>query len=152
MSAPRTIQDRPGAILSPGVASRVSEWRESVYVDFRGPLVSTNAAYKKTRTGQFYMSPEGKAFKTALAFAARGAMQGRPPFAGPVSVMVDFWFRTAANDVDGPLKLVLDSLEGQVFTNDRQVVHVSAGKHKADEPRQVGLSLTVKAVPNGEDE
>ncbi len=151
MSAPRIAQDRPGAILSPGAASRAEEWRQSVYVDYRGPLVSTNAAYKKTRTGQFYMSPEGKAFKMALAFAARGAMQGRPPFAGPVSVMVDFWFRSAANDVDGPLKLVLDSLEGQVFTNDRQVVHVSAAKHISDEPKMVGLSLTVKQVPNEDD-
>ena len=120
----------------------------SVYVDYRGPVVSTNAAYKKTRTGVFYMSQEGKAFKAALALEAKRAMRDRVPFNGPVSVMVDFWFKTHANDVDGPLKLVLDSLQGSVYPNDRQVVHVSATKHKADQERQVGLSLTVRAVPN----
>jgi Holliday junction resolvase RusA-like endonuclease len=66
-------------------------------------------------------------------------------------VLVDFWFKSAANDVDGPIKLVLDALQGHVYANDRQVVYVSAGKHKAEEPRQIGLSLTVQAIENGED-
>jgi Holliday junction resolvase RusA-like endonuclease len=121
-----------------------------VYVDYRGPIVSTNAAYRKNFRGGFYMSAEGKAFKNAIALHARRAMSGRSLIEGPVSVMVDFWFKTHANDVDGPLKLVLDSLQGHVYPNDRQVVHVSAAKHKADEDRQVGFSLTVKAIPNEE--
>lgn len=137
------------AVLSPGVPERAEAWRSCVYVDYRGPVVSTNAAYRR-RGGarqRFFITDEGAAFKQGLALAARRAMRGRPLLAGPVSVLVDFWFRSHANDVDGPLKLVLDSLQGHVFANDRQVVFVSAAKHKADDPKQVGLSLTVSQIP-----
>jgi Holliday junction resolvase RusA-like endonuclease len=122
----------------------------TVFVDYRGPVVSTNAAYRRRggpRLG-LYLTPEGAAFKQGLSLAAKRAMRDRIRFQGPVSVLVDFWFKTASNDVDGPLKLVLDALQGHVYANDRQVVHVSAGKHKADDPKSVGLSLTVKAVEN----
>ena len=118
------------------------------YVDYRGPLVSTNSAYKKTRTGIFYMSAEGKAFKAGISLEARRAMQGRTPTKAPVCVLIDFWFRSLASDVDGPVKLVLDALQGQTYVNDKQVVYVSAAKHKAGHPGQVGLSLTVNEVPN----
>ena len=146
--APVPLEDAPRATISPGVDSRASSWRTSVYVDVRCPLVATNQAYRRRggpRMGM-YLTPEGAAFKTQVSYAARRAMQGRPLLEGPVSVFVDFWFKTRANDVDGPLKLVLDSLQGHVYANDRQVVFVSAAKHLADDPKQVGLSLTVRAV------
>ena len=120
------------------------------YVDYRGPLVSTNAAYRKNFRGGFYMSAEGKAFKAGVTLAARRAMNGKAATTEPVSVLIDFWFRTMASDVDGPVKLVLDALQGVCFKNDRQVVYVSAGKHRAEIPGQVGLSLTVNAIPEAE--
>lgn len=139
----------PEAVLSPGEAIRAETARTCLYVDYRGPVVSTNAAYRRRggpRMG-LYLTPEGAAFKAGLAHATRQAMRGRAPFTGPVQVLVDFWFKSHANDVDGPLKLVLDSLQGFAYANDRQVIYVSAGKHKADDPKQVGLVLTVNQIP-----
>lgn len=122
-----------------------------IYIDVRHKPVSTNAAYKHTRFGRPYMSKEGKAFKEAIAVEARRSMAGRKPMEGGVRVLIDFWFETARSDVDGPTKLVLDALEGIVYTRDSQVLNYSVGKHKAPEKKHVGLVMTVHEQPMAEE-
>jgi Holliday junction resolvase RusA-like endonuclease len=120
----------------------------SVYIDVRAPIVSTNAAYRKTAHA-FYMTAAGKAFKAAVQKAAQEAMRGCFPMSGPIVVLLDFWFKTTANDIDGPVKLVLDALQGIVYLNDRQVVSLSVAKHKAESERFVGLGMTVRQFEGG---
>ena len=116
---------------------------DCVLIDYRGPLVSTNAAYKKTRTGIFYMSKEGKAMKELIALSARRAMRGRELFGGNVGVTIDIWFRTGRNDVDGPVKLILDSLNDIVWNDDRQIKTYTVSKYIAEDSRNVGCQIQV---------
>ena len=116
-----------------------------IYVDVRCPIVSTNAAYRGGR-GRFWMTEAGKTFKEVVAFEARRSMKGHKRLEGPVSVMMDIWFASRRSDLDGPVKLVLDSLNGIVWEDDRQVVELSVGKHKALKPADVGVALTVSPV------
>jgi Holliday junction resolvase RusA-like endonuclease len=92
------------------------------------------------------MTDAGKTFKDCVGLEARWAMQGRKRLTGPVSVMIDFWFARTNSDIDGPIKLVLDSCNGIVWDDDKQVVELSVGKHKALKKADVGVALTVSPV------
>ena len=92
------------------------------------------------------MTEAGKTFKEMVSFEARRSMKGKKVLTGPVSVLLDIWFASRRSDLDGPVKLVLDSLNGIVWEDDRQVVELSVGKHKALKPSDVGVALTVSPV------
>ena len=123
---------------------------DSVHVSSVGAIVSTNSAYRRANFGGMYMTAEGKAFKSRIALAAKLAMGHRVPYTGPVSIEIGYWFKTAANDIDGPVKLTVDALQGIVFKNDRQVVHLAVDKYRALDPEHVGVALTVRPVENAE--
>ena len=118
----------------------------SVYVDYRGPLISTNQSYKRTRTGILYKSTEAKTVQAAMALAAKRAMRDRIMLEGPIEILLDYWFANRRPDLDGCIKPTLDSLEGVVYQNDRQVVRLSVAKHVADFPKEVGFALTAHSV------
>jgi Holliday junction resolvase RusA-like endonuclease len=92
------------------------------------------------------MTDAGKTFKEVVAFEAKRAMKGKARLEGPVSVLMDFWFFSSRSDIDGPIKLVLDSCNEIVWLDDKQVVELSVGKHKAPTKRDVGVALTVSPV------
>lgn len=97
-----------------------------------GPQVATNAAYRGGR-GRYWMTKEGKEFVERVKACTVRAVKQRssmpfPWFSGPVYVSIDFFFRSARNDVDGPIKLVLDALAPAVYSNDRQVETLVAAK------------------------
>ena len=92
------------------------------------------------------MTEAGKTFKEVVAFEAKRGMKGHKRLEGQVSVMMDFWFASARSDIDGPVKLVLDSLNGIVWKDDQQVVELSVGKHKATKKGDVGVAMTVSPV------
>ena len=121
---------------------------DSVFVQYVGPMTSTNQAYRRAKFGGMFMSKEGKAFKAGLSDATRRAMAGRFPIAGPVSVELRYHFKTRANDCDSCLKLTLDAIQGHAIVNDRQIVHLDISKFKADDPKNVGLEMTIRPVPN----
>lgn len=118
-----------------------------IYIDYRGPLsgAAVNRAYKTTRYGGFYKSAEAKSFQEVLSFKAKQAMKGKKRLEGPVSVLIDFWF-VSGSDIDSCLKMTLDSLNGIVWEDDKQVVELSVGKHKALRKQDVGVALTVNPV------
>lgn len=95
-----------------------------------GQPVSTNHGYKPARFGKrhgFVLTAEGESYKARLAMAARHAWRaaGRPPVLERAVVGVRFAFRTAASDIDGPLKFALDSLQaGGLVVNDNRIVRV----------------------------
>jgi Holliday junction resolvase RusA-like endonuclease len=83
--------------------------------------VSTNASYKRSSHRRLCKTPAAEIFTAKLQFAARAAMRGRPLLAGSVAVGITFHFANERPDTDGPIKPVLDSMQGIVFENDRQV-------------------------------
>lgn len=96
---------------------------------------------RKTR----FLSREGVAYKALAAWHAKEAMGGRLPFIGKCAVTLDWYFKTAAPDCDGPIKPMLDAISGVVYEDDRQVVEIRATKRKDKAlPRAV---VTVVELP-----
>lgn len=73
----------------------------------------------------------------------------------PVSLVVRFWFpelkrkqpgKVPRGDVDNYLKTVMDALNGVVYKDDRQVVHVDASKLYCAAGGEPGIDLEVVAL------
>ena len=96
--------------------------------------VSTNATYRRGRGSGFYKTAEAVAFANAVKLCARKAMStaNQAPFTGPVHVTLAFTFPNAASDIDGPVKSVLDALQGVVYPNDKRVVTMAVSKVVGD--------------------
>ena len=95
------------------------------------------AAHHGGRTYQ-YMTSEARAWKEAAQWkmkGGRGHLIGHL-IEGPVEVVATFYLKRD-RDVDN-LKILIDSLEGTVIANDRQVEALHVFKHKdAKKPRVV---------------
>ena len=109
---------------------------------------SANRLWRNHR-GRMVVSSEAQAWKRAAAWKARA--QGCPLLVGPVAVSVILHPRLTKSgkesqirlDVDGPIKITLDALQGVAYDNDRQVVRLSA---MIGPPLQEG-GLTVDVWP-----
>lgn len=56
------------------------------------------------------------------------------PLTGPVSVEAEFWMsKQGKPDIDNLLKLVLDALNALAYTDDAQIMHISARKITPDQ-------------------
>jgi Holliday junction resolvase RusA-like endonuclease len=96
--------------------------------DVEGAQVSTNAAYRAGR-GRFWKDVKAVAWQARIMAQAVKTMGRHPAIAEDVIVVVDFFFGSRRNDLDGPLKLVLDALQPRVICNDRQVRSITLRKH-----------------------
>lgn len=99
-------------------------------------------AVNDRRTGKARLIPSGSdvnkraqaSWSSVVATAARQAMAGRPPIAGPVEVRCVFWLpkartsklETPRGDLDKLLRATWDAMTGIVFVDDVQVA--DAGK------------------------
>ncbi len=74
--------------------------------------------------GHVYTPKETQQAEAAVGWAARGALRGKKPTTGPVSITVAFHVADRRRrDVDNLLKTVLDGLNGIAWADDSQVVH-----------------------------
>jgi len=112
-----------------------------------GPQVATNAAYRAGR-GRYWMTDDGVEFKDRIRHFAKQAMRGRIPYTGEVAVVLDLHYRTRRNDIDGPIKLILDALQGIAYANDRQVGALTVYKrHDPAHPRTLIQIVPGEGVP-----
>ncbi len=90
--------------------------------------LSVNATYKRGKNS-FYKSREAKETQEAMAWEARSQYRGKP-LECKILVDVAFFWKNMRKDIDGPLKSVLDAMQGIVYVNDNQIVdlHVLKGK------------------------
>jgi Holliday junction resolvase RusA-like endonuclease len=66
------------------------------------------------------------------------------PLSGDVALSI-IWYRGAKRgDLDNRLKVVLDSLSGVAYVDDRQIVQLTATRE--DRPRRPGLYVEVRAA------
>ena len=109
---------------------------------------STNRLWRHQR-GRMVVSAEAQAWKQAAVWQARAV--GCPLLAGPVTVAMILHPRLTKTgkasqirlDVDGPIKIALDALQGVAYANDKQVVRLSAS---IGAPQPEG-GLTVDVCP-----
>jgi Holliday junction resolvase RusA-like endonuclease len=112
----------------------------------------------------FYTDSDTVDFERALAWRAEGAMKGRPPLEGPLAIRIyammpipKSWpnrdrdaalagtkFHMSTPDVDNIGKICLDSLNGIVWSDDKQVVRVYCHKEYAENP---GLIIETFKLP-----
>lgn len=104
-----------------------------------GEPKSTNHIYKYSCTGNFprmYMTSEGKALKEQYILEARTQWKGEL-LVDDVCMSIVFYFKNKRKrDLDNQNKLIMDSLEGIVYENDRQVSELSLTReYDSENPR-----------------
>lgn len=125
------------------------------------PRISTRGRHPVAYTPQQTVTEEG-----AIRLFAQQAMQGRPPFQGPVSVQLiafmpisQSWAKkkqekakdniekhTAKPDLDNICKIVFDGINHIVWNDDTQIVDLVAVKRFSLTP---GIQMTVTEMPDG---
>lgn len=108
--------------------------------------LSQNQVYRRRAQGGMYMTEKGKSFKSIIGWEAKNEMLGYKPFEGPVSVFIDLFFSdNRKRDIDGPIKLILDALNGIIYKDDSQITRLTIHKRKAKEP-----AITILIEPSVE--
>jgi Holliday junction resolvase RusA-like endonuclease len=99
----------------------------------RDPVPKARA--RITRRGRFTPG-KVKAFEKRVGAEALGDMAHRSiqaqAFDGPVNVQATFHLKTSSGDLDNYVKALLDGMNGLVFDDDTQVVHLVVAKRPID--------------------
>ena len=85
---------------------------------------STNRLYNRTRYG-VRLSDEARDYHTLVAYTVPVDMQE-----GELVMMVDYYRPRKRGDVDGPIKLLQDCLQGKWYANDDQIVTLLVRRHE----------------------
>jgi Holliday junction resolvase RusA-like endonuclease len=95
---------------------------------------STNSFWRVGRNGRVYTTDEARAYKETVGYLCLA--QRTKPYAGNVAVTLRVFRKRKSGDADNFCKVLLDSLQGHAYINDKQVieVHVYLGDDK-DNPR-----------------
>lgn len=125
---------------------------------------------KAARRGKFITmyTPEKTAnYEGLVAHSAQVAMNGRPPISGPIAVELDIRISIPASwsgkrkgmaqrgeiaatkkpDIDNVEKAIFDGLNGVVWKDDVQAVHVSKRKRYAETPGVVVIVRELEMLP-----
>ena len=100
-----------------------------------GKPLSWNNALVRSRYGRSFLSKEARAWKDLVEKEARKAKPQNWPTAATYRVEITSYFKNPACDVDGPIKMALDSLSGVAWEDDRLVLELRAIK-RIDKDRQ----------------
>jgi crossover junction endodeoxyribonuclease RusA len=97
------------------------------------------------RRGRYatYLSPEGRAYKQAVA----GILDAQPTDR-PVSVSATIYRKRRAGDVDGYAKGLLDSMQGLVYVDDAQVTDLYL--HRRDDKTNPRVEVRVWKTESSE--
>lgn len=96
--------------------------------------VGVNQRYTISR-GRNILSRKYRDTKEAMMWEAKSQWQGEP-LTGDVTINIFLYLDNHRPDIDSYLKIILDSLDGIAYDNDRQVTELSVIKmHDSEEPR-----------------
>lgn len=106
---------------------------------------STNRMYRMFR-GHMVLSDEARAYEESVGWQAKMYMAANllEVTYAPVSVQLRLFAPSVRRDTDNCIKALLDSLQGIVYADDRQVVelHVYRESDKTDPRVEVEISQT----------
>jgi Holliday junction resolvase RusA-like endonuclease len=87
------------------------------------PKARPRVVLREGQRPRAYTPRQTKAYEAEVAWAAKQAMRGRTPFAGPVGMTLKFYRATRARaDGDNLEKAIADAMNGLVYLDDDQVV------------------------------
>lgn len=105
------------------------------------PLPPMANRYWRYWRGRVVRSPEAERYILGVKMRALTAGH-RAPIPGFVSVSIGIFRQRKAGDLDGFLKVLLDSLQGVAFENDKQVIEIHA--RRMDDPSNPRATITVE--------
>lgn len=95
-----------------------------------------NQLYRRANGGGMYKIAKASEWAEAFGLVAKSQLNRYPtsfrkglPTKKPVHLEIGIWFKRD-RDIDGSLKLLLDSLEGVLYVNDKQVSSLAVTKQK----------------------
>ena len=142
-------KEKAGVVGSKQVEIRVQgKEKGPPAIQFRvdGSPIATNAAYRRRGKGPgMYLTTEAKFWKQCVEYHAQKAMLREDPYEGDVGVSIDLLLPNPRQDVDGPIKLILDAMEGIVYHNDSQVRSISVRKFPSV-PAKPGAEILVYRI------
>lgn len=101
-------------------------------IEFTLPMPpSINRMYRSSGRS-YYKTHEAKEYTKQVAYQLRK----HQPSGEPLELEIKLYFKDKISDIDGRMKSLLDSLEGFIYLNDRQVMRLLATKyHDRSNPR-----------------
>lgn len=110
----------------------------------RLPYPPTMNLYWRHVGPKVLISSAGRAYKVEAGWLATS--QGMRPVAGPVAVTIDVYRPRRIGDLDNTLKVILDSLKGIGYEDDKQIIRIVANRHDdAADPRAI---VSVERAPD----
>ncbi len=124
-------------------------------IAFTIPGVPVAKARPRSDRNGFYTPAKTAALELSIAWLAREAMRGQPPFVEPVAIRISAYFKPPESlpkrrrvelrgapharrpDLDNVVKAVLDGCNAVAFVDDAQVCRLTATKRFAEEPRVI---------------
>ncbi len=99
---------------------------------------SANRYWRHNR-GIIHLSSEAKAYKQDAALCARAA--GVRPLAGDVSITLVVYRPAKRGDLDNSLKVLIDSLRGIGYGDDKQIRGIKVDRHEDKRNPRVSVTL-----------
>lgn len=106
------------------------------------PLPPLGNRYLRRAGHTIYKTKEAKEYCEYVSFV--GAQRKAKVLSGDVKIAVDVYRARRAGDLDGYQKVLLDSLEGVLYENDRQIVDNHS--RRFDDPKNPRVEVTVSEV------
>ena len=101
---------------------------------------SSNRYWRKTRDGRVYVSDEAKAYKEEVGLKTNRYAK----LNGDLAFTATFYRPRKSGDLDNRIKILLDSLQGTIFADDKQIVEIHAYRFDDKENPRVELEITEK--------
>jgi Holliday junction resolvase RusA-like endonuclease len=125
-------------------------------VTFRIDIEPRGKGRPRFGNGRTFTDPKTKAYETAIGFAARAAMGGKPPMNGPIHLHVTAFMPmpkkmpperrgrpTTTPDADNLLKALSDACNKIVWHDDAQIVEATILKQYSTAPALVVVARPV---------
>lgn len=106
------------------------------------PMPPSANRYWRNWRGAMVVSEEARAYKSNVAKLAMA--QRTRPLSGDIYVSIDVYRKQKSGDLDNRIKVVLDSLRGTAFDDDKQVVEIHA--RRFDDKSNPRVEVTIEEV------
>ena len=113
---------------------------------FTLPLPPSANRYWRNWRGRMVISSEARKYKEQVSkvLAEQGAVCLGD---GPVAILMRVFRKIKSGDLDNRIKVVLDSLRGIVYQDDKQVVEIHAFRHDDRDNPRVEIQIASKDKP-----